>query len=523
MTERAKAIRVLTMNTLAFTACFSVWMMNGVLVTFLVDNRIYSFDKAQIGWLIGLPVLTGSILRLPAGVLADRFGGRPIFALVMLLSALAAFLTSFADGFWGFALGGLAFGIAGASFAVGVPYTSIWFPKEQQGTVLGIFGMGTVGAALTSLLAPMALTALTSGGADPEGWRNLPRLYAVSLVLMTLLFWSLTYPRTGPAGAQRTVWQRCEPLRVVRVWRFGLYYVLVFGGFVALSQWLIPYYVNAYSASVATAGALAAAFSLPSGIFRAVGGWLSDRYGARRVMYWVLSGCTVSCLLLSVPRMDIYAPGEGVMAEAEGTVTTVHVTGVAVGGRHYDLALRPTEQGSHDGRTLIWPKWAFWQEAVVTEGDLVKKRQLLGKGVTHIYFQANQGIFTGLLFSLALFMGIGMGAVFKHIPTYFPNDVGVVGGIVGVLGGLGGFGFPILFGYLLKASGIWTTCWLLLMLLAIVCLAWMHIVIQRVMAMGAPRLAREMDAPELARLHELAREMEDLTQKLRQTPAPEAG
>lgn len=517
MTERGKAFSVLAMNTLAFTVCFAVWTMNGVLITFFVDNKLYAFDKAQMGWLIGTPVLTGSLLRLPMGVLADRFGGRIVFALLMLFSAGAAFLTSYADGYGAFLLGGLGFGVAGASFAVGIAYTSIWFPREQQGTALGIFGMGNTGAALTSLFAPQLLEALTEGGAHPEAWRQLPRLYALALLATTIAFWAFTHTRLAEAGQQKTIAQRLAPLRIVRVWRFGLYYLLVFGGFVALAQWLIPYYVNVYSVSVATAGALAAAFSLPSGLFRAVGGWLSDRFGARKVMYWVLSGCTVCCLLLAVPRMDIFAPGEGVAAEAAGAVGSVTGERIMVGDRTYGLRLRPEAVRDDDGQTLIWPQRAVWQEPVVKEGDRVVKRQLLARGVTHIFFQANRRIFTGIALLLAVFMGIGMAAVYKHIPTYFPSEVGVVGGIVGVLGGLGGFLFPTLFGYLLEATGIWTTCWVFFVALAVVCLVWMHLVIQSVMAQGAPQYAREMEVtPELARqMEELAREMSGLAEKLR--------
>jgi NNP family nitrate/nitrite transporter-like MFS transporter len=523
MTDRGKALSVLAMNTFGFTVCFAVWMMNGVLVTFLVDNKAYAFDKAQMGWLIGIPVLTGSLLRLPVGVLTDRFGGRAVFVVLMLASAAAAFLTSYADGFWGFLIGGLGFGIAGASFAVGIAYTSVWFPKEQQGTALGIFGMGNTGAALTSLFAPQLLAALTDGGAHLEAWRQLPRLYALALLATTVVFWALTHTRAAASGQRRTIVQRLEPLRAVRVWRFGLYYLLLFGGFVALAQWLIPYYVNVYSVSVATAGALAAAFSLPSGLFRAVGGWLSDRFGARKVMYWVLSGCVVSCLLLAVPRMDVYAPGEGVMADAAGAVGSVTAERVIVGDRSYPLRQRPERTERDDGQTLVWPQRVFWHEPVVREGERVAKRQLLARGVTHIYFQANRGIFTGLAFALAVFMGIGMAAVYKHIPTYFPSDVGVVGGIVGVLGGLGGFLFPILFGYILQGAGIWTTCWLVFFLLSAASLAWMHFVVQRLMAESAPRVAREIDTPpEVARqIEKLAHEMEGLAEKLRK-PAHDA-
>ena len=119
MSNRAKALSVLTANTLAFTVCFAVWMMNGVLITYLVDQQVYDFSKAEMGWLIGIPVLTGAIFRLPVGMLADRYGGRPVYAGVMLAAALSVYLTSFADSFWEFFVGGLGFGLSGTSFAVG--------------------------------------------------------------------------------------------------------------------------------------------------------------------------------------------------------------------------------------------------------------------------------------------------------------------------------------------------------------------------------------------------------------------
>ena len=228
MREVRGAVRVLTMNTLAFTVSFAVWMMNGVLVTYLVDNRVYVFDKAQMGWLMGLPVLTGSILRLPAGVLTDRYGGRPVFAALMLISAASCWLVSYADTFAEFALGSLGFGVCGATFAVGIAYTSVWFPSRLQGTALGIFGVGNAGAAVTSLAAPHLLRYLTQGGTFLDGWRYLPRLYGLALVVMTIAFWLLTTNRRVDHAAGHSLGQRLEPLRHARVWRFGLYYFLVF-------------------------------------------------------------------------------------------------------------------------------------------------------------------------------------------------------------------------------------------------------------------------------------------------------
>ncbi|MBI3186213.1 MAG: NarK/NasA family nitrate transporter [Myxococcales bacterium] len=491
MSEARKANAVLSMNTLAFTACFAVWMMNGVLVTFLADNRIFLFDKVQIGWLMGIPVLTGSLVRLPVGLLTDRYGGRIVFPAVMLVSAAACLGLAHAQTFAGFALGSLGFGLAGTGFATGIAYTSVWFPKEKQGTALGIFGVGNAGSALTSIGAPFVLRWLTQAGANPEGWRNLPRLYAALLLGMTVVFILFTTNKRPAGGKVRTLSEQLSPLRSMRVWRFGLYYFLVFGGFVALAQWLIPYYVSAYGSSLALAGILASIFSLPSGVIRALGGWMSDKLGARTTIYWVLGACALSCALLVAPRMDITSPGEGVMSTVAGTVTRVSPTEVAVGEKSFPLRSDRREQ-IEEGQ-LVLPRAEFWQEPVVQVGQVVKKKELLARGVTHIFFQANVWIFTALVFVLGIAMGIGKAAVYKYIPDYFPNDVGAVGGLVGVIGGLGGFVCPIIFGYLLRGTGLWTSCWIFLFLLSMACLVWLHLVVRKVMREQAPRLAQQLD------------------------------
>jgi NNP family nitrate/nitrite transporter-like MFS transporter len=493
MRETRRAQLTLLLNTLAFTVCFAVWTMYGVLVTFLVDQRLYAFGRAQMGWLIGVPVLTGSLFRLPAGLLADCYGGRPIFAGVMLLAALSAHLTSYADGFWSFLAGGLGFGLAGSSFAVGVAYTSLWFPPRRQGAALGIFGMGNVGAAITTLSTPWLLEMLTRGGSMPERWRTLPRLYAVALVAMAVAFWLFTSPRKPAEAARRTLAERLRPLRHARVWRFGLYYFLVFGGFVALTQWLLPYYVNVYGATVVTAGLLTTIFALPTGAIRPVGGWMSDRLGARAVMYGVLGGCVVGCLLLVFPPMNVESPGEGVAAARAGTVTAVGEEGVEVDGVLYRL--QPRRDGGPREGTLFWPVVESWQEPAVARGERVVKRQLLARGVTHVHFQANVWVFTGIVFALGLLLGSGSGAVYKYVSDYFPKDVGTVGGVVGMLGGLGGFVCPVLFGYLLEVTGIWTSCWVFLLVLSVTCLVWLHSVVRRMLNARAPEVAGRIEEP----------------------------
>lgn len=386
-------IIVLGMNTLAFTVCFASWVINGVLVTFLVKNGIYPWDQMQIGWLVAIPVLTGSLARLPLGVLTDHFGGRTVFTSLMLVSAVAMFFASLVDSYAGFILAGCLFGISGASFAVGIAYTSVWFRREKQGTALGIFGAGNIGAALTSIGAPSLLAYFTNNGSTLEGWRNLPRLYATGLLLMAVIFFIFTHSKKIEQSQAKSITQRLAPLRNPRVWRFSLYYFCLFGGFVGLAQWLIPYYVNYYQVSLQTAGWLAAVLSLSAGLIRPLGGLISDKWGARRVMYAIFAASLTLTLFLTIPSLNV-----------------------------------------------VW--------------------------------------FTLLIFLLGLILGIGMAAVYKHIPGYFPNEVGVVGGLVSVIGGLGGFFLPLIFGFLLRTTGLWISCWIFFALVIAVNLAWMHQVVR---------------------------------------------
>ena len=478
MQERNKANTVLALNTIAFTVCFAAWMLNGVLVTFLVDNRIFDWNAAQMGMMIGIPVLTGSIMRLPLGVLTDKFGGRPVYALLMLFSAIPMYMLGQANTYNEYLIYSLGFGMAGTSFAVGIAFSSVWFSKEKQGTALGIFGAGNAGAALTTLGAPSLLRWLTNGGENLDNWRKLPAIYAAALVVMAVVFYIFTSNRK-PASGQRSIIQMLAPLKQVRVWRFGLYYFLVFGGFVALSQWLVPYYVNVYAMTIVMAGMLTSIFSLPSGVIRALGGVLSDKFGARAVMYWVFGIIAVCCFLLFFPKMEIVSPGSGVMARRAGTVTSVSENEIRVDEEAYTL-IPKLEIEYEDTEIILLPKLNTWQEAKVAVGDQVAKRELLASGMTHIYFQANVWVFTFLVFVIGIWMGIGKAGVYKYIPEYFPSEVGVVGGIVGVVGGLGGFVSPIIFGRLLQATGLWITTWVFFFIFTVICLIWMAVVVRQI-------------------------------------------
>jgi len=482
MEQKATATshKVLFLNTLAFTVCFAAWMFNGVLVTFLADNQVFKWGPIEIGWLMGIPVLTGSIFRLPAGMLTDKFGGKPVYGTLLLICAIPMFLLSRADSFTSFALCSFGFGLAGVSFSIGIAFSSVWYPRERQGTALGIFGAGNAGAALTTLLAPTLLNRLTDNGANLEGWRQLPVYYAIMLAAMGVIFFIFSENKK-PASSTKSFTEMLTPLKNVRVWRFGLYYFLVFGCFVAFSQWLVPYFVNVYYLPLVTAGLFASAFSLPSGVIRALGGWLSDLFGGRTIMFWVLGASVVISFLVTIPKMDIYSPGRGVMANKTGVVSAVSDESISVGSQNYAVKRKPQILESFDSGMLILPTKQAWQEPVVEVGQTVKKKELLAKGVTRIFFQANVWIFAVLIILLGSIWGIGKAAVYKLIPDYFPDEVGVVGGMVGVLGGLGGFFCPIIFGYLLEWTGLWTSCWIFMCGLSLVCLLWMHLTVQKLM------------------------------------------
>jgi MFS transporter, NNP family, nitrate/nitrite transporter len=389
------------------------------------------------------------------------------------------FLLSQANSFFSFALYSFGFGLTGVGFAIGIAYTSVWYPKNWQGTALGIFGAGNAGAAITTLLAPTMLNNLTNQGEDIEKWRTLPIIYAAALLLMGVVFLLFTKNKK-PQSNGKTLRKMLQPLKSVRVWRFGLYYFLVFGCFVAFSQCLVPYFTNVYYLPLVTAGIFASVFSLPSGLIRAIGGWLSDRFGGRKIMFWVLGSSLIISFLLIVPKMEVHSPGQGINARVSGTVTEVTESSVKIGSITYQLKQKSGKLETMEEEVLIFPTKEVWQEPVVKVGDKINKNQLIVKGKSVIYFQANIWIFVGLVFLIGSIWGIGKAAVYRLIPDYFPNEVGVVGGMVGVIGGLGGFVCPIIFGYLLEGTGLWTSSWMFMFFLSGICLLWMYKVVRKI-------------------------------------------
>ena len=301
------ATRALWLSTIAFTVCFAVWTIFAIIGVRIQQDL--GLDETQFGLLVGTPILTGSLSRIFLGIWTDQYGGRLVYTLTMLAAAAATFLLSFATTYPWMLVAALGVGLAGGSFAVGIAYVSKWYPPEKQGTVLGIFGVGNVGAAVTKFVAPFVLVAF--------GWQMVAVVWAAVLTVMAIIFWFTTdddpeiKARRERKEKPRGLLLQLAPLRYQQVWRFSLYYFFVFGGFVALALWLPRYMIGVYELDITTAGMLAALYSIPASLFRAYGGYLSDRYGARAVMYWTFGISLVCLLMLSYPDTDYVIHGIG--------------------------------------------------------------------------------------------------------------------------------------------------------------------------------------------------------------------
>lgn len=424
------ANQALWSSTIAFTVCFAVWTIFSI-IGIGVKDRL-GLNETEFGLLVGTPILTGSLTRVFLGVWADQFGGRRVFAGVMIAAAIATFLTSYADSYGELLIAALGVGIAGGAFSVGVTYVSKFYPKEKQGLALGIFGAGNVGAAVTKFLAPFVMVAM--------GWQAVAQVWAGALIVTSVLF--LLFTKEDPEQQARAksgkkaaaMGSQLAVLKNIQVWRFALYYFFVFGAFVALALWLPRYLMGVYKLDVKTAGMLAAFYSVPASLFRIYGGQLSDRYGARSVLYVTFAVSVLCTFMLSYPP------------------TTYIIEGV--------------------------------------------------RG--QITFRTEMGLvpFLVTIFVLGFFMSLGKAAVFKHIPVYYPNHVGAVGGLVGMVGGLGGFVLPLAFGALNDLTGVWTSCFVLLFVLVGAALVWMHFAVRQ-MERAALRSGKGGQVPELPEMQGL--------------------
>jgi NNP family nitrate/nitrite transporter-like MFS transporter len=369
--DPSAAKRNLVLATVAFTACFYAWSIIGPLSPAL--QKHLDLSEFQTAEMVAVPVLLGSVLRVPLGLLADLYGGRRVFTVLMGFSVVPiAALAVWHGSLTVMITLGFLLGIAGASFAVGVVFVSGWYPPERRGFALGVYGLGTGGTTLTALTAPRL--------SDHWGLTS-PFLVAAVLLLTVAVAFAILARDAQPPAPRVGRLRLLAPLTVfrtsARAWALTLFYFLSFGGFVAMFLYLPKLLTGVHDLSKTDAGARAAGFALLAVLARPVGGWLSDRIPALRVLRVCFGAAIVLAVLL-----------------------------------------------------------AFSYRHMVP--------------------------LTAECLTLAVFLGLATGAVFKLVPLWFPDRVGAVTGGVGAAGGLGGFFPPLVMAAVKSATGSYTIGFLLL-------------------------------------------------------------
>tara|TARA_R110001592_G_scaffold81050_1_gene240813 strand:- start:18496 stop:19761 length:1266 start_codon:yes stop_codon:yes gene_type:complete len=398
--EYPGAWRALSSATLAFAANFSVWTLYAVLGLEL--RGTLDLNATQLGLFFSAPVLTGALGRIPAGWLSERFNPKSIFLWQMLLSAPPLFLLPYVESLSAYIYLGLWIGISGTSFTIGIRYVTDWFETNKQGTVMGIFGAGNTGSAITLILAPLIV--------DNWGWDSIGPIYGIGLLLVAFFFMLIAPSRPYPPHINEDKLSLIKALKQAQIWRFGLYYYFVFGSFLALILWLPQYYASAYKLNNTQAMAFTLFFVATSSMVRALGGWFADRYGGRSVNWTVFWVCIVALFFISYPP----------------TTMTIH-------GIKQDVELN---------------------------------------------IEINVWVFSAFIFIIGIAQGFGRASVYKTIHDYYPQQMGLVGGIVAAIGALGGCTLPIAFGLAEDYLGIYSASFMVLYAVLACCMMVMFLALK---------------------------------------------
>ena len=290
--------RHVVLGTISFTVCFAAW---GLISAFAPRFReLLHLSASETALLVAVPVLLGSLARIPMGMLTDRYGGRAIFAILMAAVSVPVWLVPLTSTYTGLLTVAFFLGLAGSSFAIGVGYVSRWTPAERQGSALGVYGLGNIGQSAAVFLGPL-LAARVGIGTVYRG------------VSVILLVWAGVFAltaRDAPRAARGAGPGMMHILTKERLsWLLAAFYFLTFGGFVAFSIYLPTLLKDQFRLSAADAGFRTAGFVVLATLLRPLGGWLSDRIGGARVLAAVFAGIVPFALLLAWPAMLPFTVG----------------------------------------------------------------------------------------------------------------------------------------------------------------------------------------------------------------------
>jgi NNP family nitrate/nitrite transporter-like MFS transporter len=291
----------------AFTVCFAVFGSVSAMMPIL--KKQLGLAPVQVSVALAVPVLLGSLGRIPLGMLTDRYGGRLIFSIVMAFSIVPAVLMGWVSNYWQLIVCGFFIGVALASFSVGVGFVSGWFPPERQGMALGIYGAGNIGQSLAAYGAPVV------AGLAGYRWGFWTFAALTALWLVIFLARAQNAPRKGPA---KTLAEILRPLKDKMSWVLSLYYFLTFGGFVAMAVYLPTLLTELFHLTPQDAGFRTAGFVVLATAMRPVGGWLADRVGGDTILRWVFPAVALFALLMTLVSMVPFTIGALGMAASIG-------------------------------------------------------------------------------------------------------------------------------------------------------------------------------------------------------------
>jgi NNP family nitrate/nitrite transporter-like MFS transporter len=307
MSEPSSAKLQLALGTGAFALCFAVFGSMSAMMP--VISKHMALTPVQKSVAIAIPVLLGSLGRIPLGILADRFGGRIVFSLVMLFSIIPAFLMGGVNNYSQLLTYGFFIGVALASFSVGVSFVNRWYPPERQGFALGVYGAGNIGQSLAAYGSPVLAAAV----GFKWGFWAFGVLLSIWLVIFILM--ARDAPSRAPAKSFREIMQ---PLNDNRSWILSLYYFLTFGGFVAMAVYLPTLLTEVFKLTPQDAGFRTAGFVVLATLMRPVGGVLADKVGGRAILRWIFPATALMAVFLACPMMSTFTIGALGMAAAIG-------------------------------------------------------------------------------------------------------------------------------------------------------------------------------------------------------------
>ncbi|KYC71186.1 hypothetical protein B4099_1995 [Heyndrickxia coagulans] len=265
-----------------------IWVILSSLLTYIKGD--IPLTPGEASWVTSIPVILGSLFRVPVGFYANRLGARVLFTFSFLFLLIPVFYLSIAQSFWGLAASGFLIGVAGATFSIGVTSLPKYYPKERHGTINGIYGMGNLGTAVTTFTAPVI--------ANMAGWRTTVKLFCILLIVFALLnffFGDRHEPKVNVSFAEELK----KVYRDRRLWFLSIFYFITFGSFVAFTVYLPNFLVSNFSLAKVDAGMRTAGFILLATLLRPLGGFLSDKYNPYTVLAFTFIGLTISGILLS--------------------------------------------------------------------------------------------------------------------------------------------------------------------------------------------------------------------------------